>query len=120
MPRVAPTGRAVELLLSWLQQFGRSVPPFRLGCHPFAIYEKGAAMRIVGVTGGIDTHADHHMAAVDDNGGLLGIESFPATEAGYEGLLAWLTGHVEVIRGWCWGIIYLLSRTQLASSNLLA
>ena len=56
-------------------------------------------MRIVGVTGGVDTHADHHMAAaVDDNGGLLGVESFPATEAGYEGLLAWLAGHGEMVR----------------------
>ena len=29
-------------------------------------------MRIVGVTGGVDTHADNHMAAaVDQNGGVL-------------------------------------------------
>ena len=70
-----------------------------MGCHPFAIYEKGAAMRIVEVTGGVDTHADNHMAAaIDPNGGLLGIESFPATEAGYEDLLSWLTGFGEVIR----------------------
>lgn len=56
-------------------------------------------MRIVGVTGGVDTHADHHMAAaIDPNGGLLGVESFPATEAGYEGLLAWLSEHGEVVR----------------------
>ena len=52
-----------------------------MGCHPFAINKKGAAMRIVGVTGGVDTHADVHVAAaVDDNGGLLGFESFPATK----------------------------------------
>ena len=32
-------------------------------------------MRIVEVTGGVDTHADNHMAsAVDHNGGLLGID----------------------------------------------
>ena len=50
-------------------------------------------MRIVGVTGGVDTHADNHMAAaVDQNGGLLGVESFPASETGFEGLLAWLVG----------------------------
>ena len=56
-------------------------------------------MAIVGVTGGVDTHADHHMAAaVDHNGGLLGIESFPATEAGYEDLLSWLVGFGEIIR----------------------
>jgi len=54
-------------------------------------------MRIVEVTGGVDTHADNHMAAaVDHNGGLLGIESFPATETGYEDLLAWLVGFGEV------------------------
>ena len=40
-------------------------------------------MRIVEVTGGVDTHADNHMAAaVDQNGGLLGVESFPASETG--------------------------------------
>lgn len=56
-------------------------------------------MAIVGVTGGVDTHADNHMAAaVDHNGGLLGIESFPATEAGYEDLFSWLAGHGDVVR----------------------
>ena len=31
------------------------------------------------VVGGVDTHADSHVAAVIDvNGGVLGIESFPA------------------------------------------
>ena len=50
-------------------------------------------MRIVEVTGGVDTHADNHVAAaVDQNGGLLGVESFPASETGFEGLLAWLVG----------------------------
>ena len=35
------------------------------------------------VVGGVDTHADVHVAAaVDHNGGLLGIESFPADPAG--------------------------------------
>ena len=54
-------------------------------------------MRIVEVTGGVDTHADNHMAAaVDQNGGLLGIESFPADQTGYESLLGWLVGFGEV------------------------
>ena len=36
-------------------------------------------MSIVRVTGGVDTHADFHVvAAIDHNGGLLGIESFTA------------------------------------------
>ena len=56
-------------------------------------------MRIVGVTGGVDTHADVHVAAaVDRNGGLLGIESFPASETGYEDLLAWLVAFGELVR----------------------
>lgn len=50
-------------------------------------------MSIVRVTGGVDTHADVHVAAaVDHNGGVLGIESFDADTAGYENLLGWLTG----------------------------
>ncbi len=54
-------------------------------------------MRIVGVTGGVDTHADAHVAAaVDHNGGLLGIESFPADRAGYEELLGWRVGFGEL------------------------
>ncbi len=55
-------------------------------------------MRIVGVTGGVDTHADTHVAAaVDHNGGLLGVESFPVSEAGYESLLGWLVGFGDLI-----------------------
>jgi transposase len=45
------------------------------------------------VVGGVDTHADFHVAAaIDSNGGLLGIESFSADSAGYETLLGWLVG----------------------------
>ena len=54
-------------------------------------------MGIVGVTGGVDTHADMHVAAaIDVNGGLLGVESFGADSPGYEELLGWLviTGRV--------------------------
>ena len=44
------------------------------------------------VVGGVDTHADTHVAAaVDHNGGLLGLESFPADLAGFEELVGWLT-----------------------------
>ena len=54
-------------------------------------------MRIVGITGGVDTHADTHVAAaVDHNGGLLGIESFPADASGFEDLLGWLVDFGEV------------------------
>jgi transposase len=45
------------------------------------------------ITGGVDTHADTHMAAaLDPVGGLLGVQEFPATPAGYARLLAWLGG----------------------------
>jgi transposase len=56
-------------------------------------------MRIVRVTGGVDTHADTHVAAaIDHNGGLLGVESFPASETGYEDLLVWLVSFGELER----------------------
>jgi transposase len=45
------------------------------------------------VTGGVDTHADVHVAAaLDPIGGLLGVGEFPATPAGYACLLEWLGG----------------------------
>jgi transposase len=45
------------------------------------------------ITGGVDTHADTHVAAALDRlGGLLGVREFPATAAGYAGLLGWLAG----------------------------
>src|SRR5665213_2612774 len=57
-------------------------------CHPNN--ERGG-MTIVetrAVTGGVDTHLNVHVAAaLDDVGGLLGVESFPTTSAGYKALL---------------------------------
>jgi transposase len=45
------------------------------------------------ITGGVDTHADTHVAAaLDPIGGLLGVREFPVTPAGYAGLLGWLGG----------------------------
>ena len=45
------------------------------------------------ITGGVDTHADMHVAAaLDSIGGLLGVQEFPATAAGYASLLGWLRG----------------------------
>lgn len=44
------------------------------------------------VTAGIDTHADFHVAAaVDHNGGVLGVEMFDTTISGYRSLLCWLS-----------------------------
>ena len=43
------------------------------------------------ITGGVDTHADVHVAAaLDPIGGLLGVREFPATAAGYADLREWL------------------------------
>jgi transposase len=45
------------------------------------------------ITGGVDTHADMHVAAaLDPVGGLLGVREFPVTPAGYARLLGWLGG----------------------------
>jgi len=45
------------------------------------------------ITGGVDTHAGAQAAAaLDPIGGLLGVREFPATAAGYAGLLGWLRG----------------------------
>jgi transposase len=62
---------------------------------------KGMAMTIVEntgtgmlmITGGIDTHADFHVApAIDHNGGVLGVETFTTTAGGHRELVRWLAG----------------------------
>lgn len=54
---------------------------------------------MVEVVGGVDTHADFHVAAaVDANGGVLDVERFPASVDGYEGLVAWLAELGQVTR----------------------
>jgi transposase len=53
-----------------------------------------------GVTGGVDTHLDVHVAAaLDPLGGLLGTERFETNAAGYKALLGWLEtfGNVTTI-----------------------
>jgi transposase len=51
------------------------------------------------VVGGVDTHLDVHVVAeLDRTGGLLGVESFPATPAGYRRLLDWLGSFGPVSR----------------------
>jgi len=43
------------------------------------------------ITGGVDTHLDTHVvAALDPNGGVLGVAAFPATRSGYCSLSSWL------------------------------
>src|SRR3954447_5763921 len=60
------------------------------------------AMSIVetrSITGGVDTHLDAHVAAaLDANGGLLGVESFPATTAGFTELHDWLRAFGPIAR----------------------
>ena len=51
------------------------------------------------ITGGVDTHLDVHVAAaVDANGGVLGVESFATTPAGYGELCSWLQGSARSMR----------------------
>ncbi|HLX78060.1 MAG TPA: transposase, partial [Acidimicrobiales bacterium] len=61
------------------------------------------AMTIVearsGVTGGVDTHLDVHVAAALDHvGGLLGTKSFGVNPSGYRALLSWLDSFGEVTK----------------------
>ena len=54
---------------------------------------------VSGVFGGVGTHADVHVAAeLDQNGGLLEIESFSVDAAGYRSLLSWLLGFGPVVK----------------------
>jgi transposase len=56
------------------------------------------------ITCGVDTHADVHVAAaLDPIGGLLGVQEFPATPAGYARLLGWLAGFGTVCSRRCAG-----------------
>jgi transposase len=51
------------------------------------------------VTGGVDTHAEVHVAAVADQvGRVLGTESFPATGPGYRAVLAWMRSFGELVK----------------------
>src|SRR5680860_185155 len=54
---------------------------------------------LTAVTGGVDTHVDFHVAAaLDQIGGLLGVESFEVSETGYGDLLDWLEGFGRVVK----------------------
>jgi transposase len=63
-----------------------------IACAPEHI-SRSASPSVKEVTGGVDTHADTHTAAVIDAAGrLLGSAQFPTTTAGYRELLGWLCG----------------------------
>lgn len=52
-----------------------------------------------GITGGVDTHRDVHVAAaLDPLGGLLGTETFSTDPAGYKALLSWLASFGDVTK----------------------
>src|SRR5260370_1192846 len=100
----APTGAAGLICLAW-QEAGvhRSGRPAG-ACHPLTpSAEKGMTVTIVetrtqarAITGGVDTHADVHVAAaLDPIGGLLGVQEFPVTPAGYAFLLEWVRGRAS-------------------------
>jgi transposase len=51
------------------------------------------------VVAGVDAHTDeHHVAALDLQGRLLGAAAFPTSAAGYAQLINWLRGHGEIVR----------------------
>jgi len=51
------------------------------------------------VTGGVDTHADVHVAAVVDQvGRVRGTREFPADASGYAGALVWMRAHGELAK----------------------
>ncbi len=51
------------------------------------------------ITGGVDTHLEVHVAAaLDDIGGLLGVESFEAAPVGNDKLVCWLSSFATIAR----------------------
>jgi transposase len=51
------------------------------------------------IVGGVDTHLDAHVAAaLDANGGVLGVESFPTTPLGFAELHGWLCAFGPIAR----------------------
>jgi Transposase len=92
---LAPAGGAVPVLPGLGKRPGFPARRPAGACHPSTT--KGMTLTIVDearpVTGGVDTHADAHVAAaLNGIGGLLGVQEFAATPAGYARLLGWLQG----------------------------
>src|SRR5260221_1109249 len=92
---MAPTGNAGLICLAWEEAGVSQVRRPAGACHP-CNQRREMALTIVetrAITGGVDSHADTHVAAaLDPIGGLLGVREFPVTPAGYAGLLGWLGG----------------------------
>src|SRR6266568_4425265 len=95
-PRPSGTHRRAGLIcLAWEEAGVHRIRRPAGACHPFN-QRREMAVTIVetrAITCGAGTHADTHVAAaLDPVGGLLGVREFPATSAGYTGLLGWLGG----------------------------
>src|SRR4029077_10171289 len=95
-PRFSGTHRRAGLIcLAWEEAGIHRIRRPAGACHLFN-QRKEMAVAIVetrAITGGVDTHADAHVAAaLDPVGGLLGVREFPVSAAGYAGLLGWLGG----------------------------
>src|SRR5438105_1586399 len=99
---MAPASGAGLICPAWTRGQGSQVRRAS-GCGATPQPEKGMAVTIVeearpitcrtAITGGVDTHADTHVAAaLDPIGGLLGVAEFPVSPAGYARLLGWLGG----------------------------
>ena len=77
---LAPTGIAGLICLAWIRGRGFTGSTAS-GCVPSLNHRKEMAMTIVetrAITGGVDTHADTHVAAaLDPIGGLLGVAGVP-------------------------------------------
>ena len=69
------------------------------------------------VVGGVDTHLDVHVAAaLDVNGGVLGVRSFPTTPDGYDALSCWLASFGPLERS-AWKAPAPTARGWLATSQ---
>src|ERR1019366_6957572 len=82
---LAPTGGAGLICPSWTRGRGSQVRRPADACHPFNLRKEMASpiVETRSITGGVDTHADVHVAAaLDPIGGLVGVREFPASPAG--------------------------------------
>jgi hypothetical protein len=87
---MAPASGVGLICLAWEEAGVHRVRRPAGACHPFN-QRKEMALTIVKtpITGGVDAHADVHVAAaLDPVGGLLGVAEFPVTPAGYARLLS--------------------------------
>ena len=99
----SPAGGS-DLVGAWLEAPSLSCPTVG-SCVPallISIERTGmttlASQRVV-VIGGVDTHADVHVAAACDQlGGVLGTASFPTTTAGYRSLLRFLRSFGQLVQ----------------------